>query len=350
MSDREQTANRNVTFTIHFTTFEAVRDLNSKISRGYSGKVGDLVRQQLTDPKHLQSNKDLFIGATKNNMTYVSNYWTPFQNINFLASRAISETNSAANFMFFENHKGYVFEALDNLVVTPPLCQYSYDERNRMPRKDGGSVRTPYNDLQQIESYEIVEPFNYMNKIQMGGIRSKAIFHDITTKRYETKSFDYDVRFDQHNHLNQFRMKTKGMPARNTSRIELVNRAYDTFLNMRTDRAKEWYMQRLMQLSEIFSSRLNMEVPGRSDMVVGCVVDVILYKMTPSDPKKKETNMLDNVFSGRYLVSKVRHNIKRTDNRHTMYLELVKDSYSKNVFDVTTTGYTQVGTGATSSR
>lgn len=350
MSDREQTGNRNVTFTIHFTTFEAVRDLNSKISRGYTGKINDLVRRQLTDSKHLQTNKDLFIGNTKNSLTYVSNYWTPFQNINYLAARAISETNSAANFMFFENHKGYVFEALDNLVVTPALCLYSYDEQNRMPRGDGGSVRTPYRDLEQIEKYTIVEPFNYMNKIQMGGIRSKAIFHDITTKRYETKTFDYDARFDQHNHLNPYRMKTAGMPARNTSRIELVNRAYDTFVTMRTDRAKEWYMQRLMQLSEIFSTRLNMEVPGRSDMVVGCVVDILLYKMAPGDNKKKESSLLDNVFSGRYLVSKVRHNIKRTDNRHTMYLEVVKDSYSKNVFDPTTTGYSQVGSGSTSSR
>jgi hypothetical protein len=116
MSDRIQSADKNVTFTLHFSTFEAVRDLNSKISRGYSGKLDELVRQQLTDPKHLATDKDLFIGKFKNNLTYVSNYWTPFQNLNYLATRAISETNNASNVMFFENHKGYVFEALDVLV------------------------------------------------------------------------------------------------------------------------------------------------------------------------------------------------------------------------------------------
>jgi hypothetical protein len=290
------------------------------------------------------------IGKVKNTMSYVSNYWTPFQNINFLATRAISETNSAANFMFFENHKGYVFESLDNLVVAPALCLYSYDERNRVGLTNGSSGRTAYTDLQQIESYEITEPFDYMKKVQMGGIRSKAIFHDITTKRYETKSFDYDFRFDQHNHLNPYRVKTKGMPARNTSRIELVNRAYEGFLNQRTDRAKEWYMQRLMQLSEIFSTRLNMEVPGRTDMVVGCVVEILMYKMAPSDPRRKEVVLLDNVFSGRYLVTKVRHHIKRTDNRHTMYLEVVKDSFSKNVFDANVTGYSTTDSGVATAR
>jgi hypothetical protein len=140
------------------------------------------------------------------------------------------------------------------------------------------------------------------------------------------------------------------MPARNTSRIELVNRAYEGFLSQRTDRAKEWYMQRLMQLSEIFSTRLNMEVPGRSDMVVGAVVDLLLYKMAATDPKQKEANLLDNVFSGRYLVTKVRHHIKRTDNRHTMYLEVVKDSFSKDVFNPAVTGYTASDSGVTTAR
>jgi hypothetical protein len=349
MSDQEQAGGKNITYTIHFTTYEAIRDLNSKISRGYEGKIEDLVRRQLTDPKHLATGKDLFVGKTKNTMTYVSNYWTPFQNINFLATRAISETNSAANFMFFETHKGYVFEALDNLVTTPALCVYQSGEQNRTPSAVGGSTRNATKGLTQIESYEVAEPFNYMKKIQMGGIRSKAIYHDITTKRYETKSFDYDARFDQHNHLNPYRMKTKGMPVRNTSRIELVNRAYEGFLNQRTDRAKEWYMQRLMQLSEIFSTRLNIEVPGRTDMVAGCVVDVIMYKNAPTDRKQKEAVLLDNVLSGRYLVSKVRHHIKRTDNRHTMYLEVVKDSFSKNVFDATVTGYSNTGSGITTT-
>lgn len=349
MSDRVQSADKNVTFTLHFTTFEAVRDLNSKISRGFSGKMDTLVRNLFTDPKHLATDKDLFIGKFKNNLSYVSNYWTPFQNLNYLATRALSETNNAANVMFFENHKGYVFEALDVMVDADALCSYAYDERNRKQGGDGGSSRSPLKDLEQIEAYEIYEPFDYFKKVANGGIRSKAIFHDITTKRYETKTYDYDTQYDGHNHLNPFRMKTKGMPARNTSRIELVNRAYDNFLNMRTDRAKEWYMQRLMQLNELFSTRLNMEVPGRTDLVVGAVVEISLFKNTPNDPKYTSTSLQDNVFSGRYLVSKLRHNIKRTDNRHTMYVECVKDSFTKDVFDPSVTGYTSSGTGITTT-
>ncbi len=349
MSDRVQQSDKNLTYTLHFTTFEAVRDLNSKISRGFNGTISDLVKRIFTDPKHLSTDKDLFIGETKNSYSYVSNYWTPFQNLNFLATRAISKTNNAANFVFFENHKGYVFESLDVIVNTDALCLYTYDERNRKQRGDGSSGRTPIDDLQQIESYEIIEPFDYMKKIANGGIRTKAIFHDITTKRYETKTFDYDTQFDQHNHLNPYRLKTKGMPARNTSRIEFVPRAYETFLNMRTDRAKEWYMQRLMQLSELFSTRLNMEVPGRTDVVVGCVIEVALYKNSPSSSKSRESNMLDNVFSGRYLVTRVRHNIRRTDNRHTMYLECVKDSFIKDVFDPSVTGYSATDTGVTTT-
>jgi len=348
MSDRVLVADKNATFTLHFTTFEAVRDLNSKISRAYSGEINKLAAQIFTDPNHLATNKDLFIGKTKNNLTYVSNYWTPFQNLNYLATRAISQTNNAANFMFFENHKGYVFEALDVLVDSNALCAYSYSERNRTQQSDG-SGRSALKGLEQIESYEIYEPFDYMKKIANGGVRSKAIFHDITTKRYETKTYDYDTQFDSHNHLNPYKMKTKGMPARNTSRIELVNRAYENFLSMRTDRAKEWYMQRMMQLTELFSTRLTMEVPGRTDMVTGAVVEISLYKNTSSDPKNSNASLMDNVFSGRYLVTKVRHNIKRTDNRHTMYLECVKDSFSKDVFDSGSTGYSSTDSGITTT-
>jgi hypothetical protein len=339
MSSRQNTAEKALEYTLHFISIEAVRDLNIRFSRGYEGTPTSIVQKIIGDPLYMNSNKAQFIGPSKNAVKYVSNYWSPFQNINFLASRTISPTG-ATNFVFFESYKGFVFEAVDNMIAKEAIAEYFYDQNNRIPSiNKTSSNRNTIEDLKQINNYDIPVAFDYISRIKAGTFRSKAVFHDITSKRYETKILDYNDWYTKHNHLNAYPLKTDSLPVRSTGRIELVNRAYETFLNMKSDRAKEWYLERIMSMSELFAQRMNLEVPGRTDMVVGAVINVTMYKNTPYTEKDNEERITDNLLSGRYLVTKVRHVISRAENKHKMMLEVVKDSFIKNVNDIKTTGY-----------
>jgi hypothetical protein len=340
MSERQNVAAKQVEYTLHFMSIEGIRDQNIRYSRSYEGTPSQIAPLILRDERFLNTQKPLYIGESKNLVKYVSNYWSPFQNMSFLASRAISKTG-VSNFVFFESYKGFVFESVDNMLIKDPVARVFFDQSDRIPTRGGTAQRDIRTQLDQILNVHIPVSHDYIERVSNGMFRSKGIYHDLVSKRYETKILDYDKHFTTLNHLNPVKLKTPTLPIRSTSRIELVNRAYENFIGVKSDRAKEWYQQRVMNMSQLFAQRINLEIPGRTDLVCGAVIDITLYKNTPYNPKDDEDRIIDNVMSGRYLLTKVRHYIDRRNNMHSCFVECVKDSFIKDVNDARVTGYTK---------
>jgi hypothetical protein len=340
MSERTNNSAKQTEYTLHFISIEGIRDQNIRYSRSYEGTPTAIAPLILQDERFLNTNKPLFIGQSKNSLKYVSNYWSPFQNMNFLASRAIS-TTGVSNFVFFESYKGFVFESIDAMLQKQAVARVYYSQKDREPTFQNGTKRDVRSQLDQILNVDIPVAYDYMERAANGMYRSKGIYHDIVSKRYETKILDYDQHFETLNHLNPVKIKTPVTPTRSTSRIELVNRAYENFLGMKSDRAKEWYQQRVMNMSQLFAQSMNIEIPGRTDLVCGAVLDITLYKNTPYSSKDDDDRIIDNVLSGRYLITKVRHYIDRRNAMHSCFIECVKDSFIKDVNDPKVTGYTK---------
>jgi hypothetical protein len=87
---------------------------------------------------------------------------------------------------------------------------------------------------------------------------------------------------------------------------------------------KSWYLKNLMQMAEMNQFVMEVTVPGRSDLVVGQVIDVYIYRNTPIKAKDTEENILDKTFSGRYLITSLCHELNR--EKHNMHMSLMKDS------------------------
>lgn len=340
MSERVNNALKQIEYTLHFMSFEGIRDQNIRYSRSYEGTPSKIAPLILNDERFLNTRKPLFIGESKNLVKFVSNYWSPFQNMSYLASRAIS-LRGVSNFVFFESYKGFVFESVDNMLLKDAMGRFTYDQSDRLPTRAGSSTRDIRSQLDQILSVDIPVAYDYMERVSQGMFRSKGIYHDLVSKRYETKILDYDQHFNTLNHLNPVKLKTPVLPIRSTSRIELINRAYENFIGLKSDRAKEWYQQRVMNMSQLFAQRINLEISGRTDLVCGGVIDITLYKNTPYNSKDDEERIIDNVLSGRYLLTKVRHYIDRRNNQHSCLIECVKDSFIKDVNDPKVTGYSK---------
>ena len=61
MSDRTEMAEKSMMYQLHFISIEAIADLNNKISKGYKGKVADIVRKILIEDNELSTNKKVNI-------------------------------------------------------------------------------------------------------------------------------------------------------------------------------------------------------------------------------------------------------------------------------------------------
>ncbi len=71
---------------------------------------------------------------------------------------------------------------------------------------------------------------------------------------------------------------------------------------------------------------MDIQVPGTTNINVG---DIVHFTM-PKYAKATNNDILDQdkYLSGRYLVSAVRHHISSIGKKHTMVLELIKDSFN----------------------
>lgn len=323
MSDRVYSAERAVQYTLHFVSFEAVRDLNSKISKGYAGQIDTIVEKILKT--EVSTEKEVNVEKTKNSIIYVSNYWSPFTNINYLAKRSISNTNGAANFVFFENTHGMNFISLDTLMERPSVATYIYDNASRNPTGGGGSsTRSITGDLSRITTYSIDTAFDYMQRIQSGMYKSRLITHEIFTKTYNVQTMDYAQEFEKHNHLNPYPMSTLGLPSKSLSFLAVEPRALETYNNFKSDDMKKWYLKNIMQMNEVNAFTMDITVPGRSDLTVGQIIDVFIYRNTPISQKDTEEQVLDKTFSGRYLITSLCHTLNR--EKHDIHMTVIKDS------------------------
>ena len=115
LTDREHLGDKNVVYQIHFISVEAIADMNKKVSKTFSGKISDLVEQFVKDKNiGLESTKKIIIDPTNNNVKYISNYWSPIKNLNYLCGNAVNK-NKTPNYVFFENRDGFYFISLENL-------------------------------------------------------------------------------------------------------------------------------------------------------------------------------------------------------------------------------------------
>lgn len=323
MTDRIYTAERAVQYTLHFISFEAVRDLNSKISKGFAGQIDTVVEKILKS--ELRTEKPIAVEKTKNSIIYVSNYWTPFTNINYLAKRSVSNTNGAANFVFFENNKAFNYVSIDSLLEQTSKAEYIYDNASRNPNGGGGSsTRSITGDLSRITTYSIDTAFDYMQRIQSGMYKSRLITHELITKTYNVQTMDYSDEFKKHNHLNPHPLSTLGLPSKSFSFLAVEPRALETYNNFKTDGMKNWYLKNIMQMNEISAFTMDLTVPGRSDLTVGDIIDVYIYRNTPMSQKDTEEQMLDKTFSGRYLIMSLCHTLNR--EKHDIHMTIIKDS------------------------
>jgi hypothetical protein len=327
MTDRDMVGDKSVVYQLHFTSQDALLDLNKAISKTFSGKVSDIAKTLLTDKVNgMQVSKKYNIEETDNSTKYTSNFWSPLKNIVYLTNNAVSK-GKTSDYIFFENRDGYNFTALSTLYKQVPLQDFVFDNYSRDDRAGGGNIKNLNEDYRRIESITIPEGFDYIDKIRSGMYGSRMYTHDITSKKVTSKNYDMLQDFKNNPHLNQYPSASSKVIYRYGSKIINETKYYNNFSNFGNSTNVDNVQQRLSLLKQAESTKIQIVVPGRMDYTVGRTVYVKLNKVQPTSKTDKST--LDNVFSGKYLISAINHFISR--EKHECSLELIKDSLLLNL-------------------
>jgi len=322
MTSREMTGDKSVVYQLHFISVEAVVDLNKKLSKVFGDQISKLIKPFLTDKTYgLETTKKVYVEETSNNTKYISNYWSPVENIQYLAAQAVNK-NGSPSYIFFENRDGFYFMTLETLYANATFASFVYDKYTRDDRPGGGSVRNTTEDFKRILEISIPVAFDYMDRIRTGMLSSRQVSYDVVKKTYSAKNYNMFQKFDKQKHLNKYAINSDRAIFRANSRIINFPKDYGNFNGFEDVTNAKTNQERISLLKLSEANKLNITVPGRCDYTVGLKIALDLKKIEPLSKADKDTT--DKMFSGNYIIAAINHYIDR--EKHECYMEVIKES------------------------
>lgn len=330
VSDRDYVAERNIVYKLHFISEHALKDASTIISKGYKGKVSDIAKQILTDWVGEDNIGD--IEETNNSNRYVSNFWTPSKNLNFLCNNAVNMEDSPS-YLSFQNREGFNFKSLHKIYKSDSKQTFNYNFKGRDILPTGQAARLVDNDYKRINTIELPDSFDNVYKMTQGAFASTLHSYDVVSKEYKVDKFQYRDKFNdpKRAHLNDYPLTPMKMEEYFNPKASILTdfRQYGIF-NQYGDVSNYRVMQeRISMLIQAEGIPIRIVVPGRTDYTVGQKVEVEIMKPEPTSGNDEIEEQRDNTFSGNYLIAAINHNINR--ERHECSIELIKDSWLKNV-------------------
>ena len=415
-----QIQNRVRSYQLFFVSEEYVTSSKIKVSKGYSGQkysfiVKD-VMQKINKTIKSDFRKNIYIEETSTPQNIIVPNWSPFQAINFCASRSLSDditpqdqTNASANptpralgslFVFYEKlGTGFFYESIETMIGKQksqgkiPLYQYSPKLNDN---QDNGLPVNYYG----VDKFEVMSNFKTLENLKQGMFGSTLITYDPLRMKYDKVKYDYhhstvkekevrdeltgateisteaDSQVDDTNRRfhdfiatdisasdfkqNKLISSKSDLIGSNDTVIKLATTTRDhevfnapggtsgpagqfpnetsigvslkTFKDQaaRSNRVEDWLLQRQAQIQEFGSIVVNFSVPGNSSRHVGDLVRFEIPTTIPDDdPEVMGIPLGHQLYSGYYIVSKIRHIID-TQGYQTD-IELIKNSFAKRL-------------------
>jgi hypothetical protein len=331
MADRDLLAERSLVYQLHFISIEAIKDINTKLSMGFDGKISDIAEKLIKGEDSLSTNKNTNIEETGNKTKYVSNFWSPVRNLNFLCKKAQNKQNSPT-YVYFENRLGFNFISLDKLNSEKPTQYFQNTNSTDSVDPSGSSKRNLDIDYRRITELNIPITHDYMDRVTGGAYGSQILFMDIAKKEYFNlkHSFFKDWgKEGEETRLNKYPVASNKIFT--TFRATMFNDIIENTLFTDYDEVSDVRIRqkRVSRLKQAEAYKINIVVAGRTDYTVGQVVNVKNYKSEPIKGADSDEEILDNIISGNYLISTINHVIDR--EKHECHMQLIKDSLTINL-------------------
>lgn len=331
-------------YTLQFSSMQFQLDYKRKISRSYRNtKISEIAKKVFKDylidttleDEEIENPKLQAVSDTGNPTTLVIPNWSPFQTMNWLASKA--EYYGNCDYMFFETMEGFFFMPLSLLKSKKSVTTYQYTSE---PVKEE-ITKSIDKEMGKITTY--VEVQNGCNKSEMemeGVFSSLGISYDMTFKRIQYNVFSY-IRDSQDS--NTISLSSQPIVPLTTLRKTPPQTKLQYFqkASFTHDKMKQQYeifntQRRSSHLLKNNAKVLKLEFPGDSRRRVGQVINVEIT--SPEFLRVKEdSSILDGHLSGRYLITAVGHHISKNDG-YFMGIEVIRDSFEEPYADEVSIG------------
>jgi len=356
ISNREKLTDGVQGFTLSFVSQELVRNQRLKVTQSLTDTWSNIVKKMLTDPAYIGTKKKIDLEPTAGVKKFVAPNVRPLDIIVLGMKQAVSEFKGEPTYLFYETLKGFNFRTLASLYNNAPRLDYITVATGTNPV--GNKDYNVLTELRTVLSYEIVSNNDSIANYRAGMFGSKLITHDIISKSYETKIYNYHDNFTNESHivggvtlgtpefplasalaLNDKGLRVSDFPARTfmmpTSTTGGVDSQHTTENNTNPYMAYDphkWLQRRNSQMIQL-ENALQVNIMTHGNTLINAGDKVILNLPYTASVKPAGNEKFDRFYKGPFLIKRIRHDfiMNSSPKRHRMYMNLVKDSIEEEL-------------------
>ncbi|NBP55009.1 hypothetical protein EBU71_00425 [bacterium] len=330
LSDKISLKDRESLYNLYFISIEAIKDMNLRLTNAQSGYCSDIAYRLIRgDNDGLSTNKQYNIETSSNGIKFICNHWSPIRALNYTAEKSINK-DGISSYLFFENRDGFNFISLNSLYKQEPLQNFIVDNYDRTPNSKGESIRDVEEDYKRAKELTMPKGFDFIDRLTKGMFNSTMTTYDLITKRFKRKYYDSVEDFSKLPHLNSNPLMSANVisapysSSYNSIKHTAMHNGFEDVSN--TDS----FLLRNAAIATAQGFRLQITVPGRTDYTVGKVVTMKTFRLAPISSSDMDT--VDPMYSGRYLIASINHDISTKE--HVCTMELIKDSLISGITEL----------------
>jgi hypothetical protein len=333
-------ANKNVQLLVlNFITPELLRNNRTRVSKSYTDTISNIVKDVLKDTRYINTKKKLFIEPTSGIRKVVSPNYHPYRFITNLTSESINSKGSQ-NYMFFENSRGIHFKTLDSISETDTIFNYSMGDVGMI----NGKTVDIGKDFERPLAMTIVSNNDMLLNTMSGMLGSKIIKYNMYNKTYETTRYGYFADFELNktidsnpvyndNFIDEFQntigsfsdAKMYLQPVTSDGKHDIQHTNEINSYSYTPIGISNNLLQRRAKITEINSGiNVSLKVNGNTIIAVGETINISF----PVVGRPHDSGEFDKYYSGKYIITTLKHQFDIANRRHTIEMSAAKDSIS----------------------
>ena len=378
---------------LFFTSIESIRNERLRVSKSLTGSYAEMVNTLVKGDKTLlNSKKDLFLDPTLGSYTYTFPNVRPIDGVRLVQGLSEPQNFKTPHYMFYENNRGFHFRTLESLYRESgdtdrnrPFVAYIdlLSAFNPSFSVADANVDTP---ITKPYSFSFNESYNTLANTRRGMFGSITYAHDLIDKKFVKSKLTYTNYYEQALHIDaptgagnkyqgimppgpadfddDYTVDDKSYGSENKHQI---NRLHASKLTKASNADNRKYMDDyfsrifvvpMTKENHIFNSTgtgsdkrgtakealsvasrdyfsMDIDVPGNFTYNIGDLVwcEVPSYNAVEAtnDGKVQSDDVTDQLLTGRYLISKVHHQIDMFEQKHTTAMTVVRNVFATDL-------------------
>ena len=388
-----KTAQNVQAIALFFTSIESIRNERLRVSKSLSGSYAEMVNTLIKGDKTLlNSKKDLFIDPTLGSYTFTFPNVRPVDGIRMIQGISEPANFKTPHYMFYENNRGFHYRTLESLYRESgdtdrnrPFVAY-FDLLSAFNPNFSTADADTDSPITKPYSFTFAESYNTLANTRRGMFGSTIFSHNLIDKKFTKSRLSYTNYYEQALHIdaptgagNKYQGIMPPGPADfdddytvddksyGSTNKKQINRLHASKLTKASNADNRKYMEDYFarvfvepatEANHAFNSEgigldprltakqalsiasrdyfsMDIDVPGNFTYNIGDLVwcEVPSYNAAEqtNDSKVERDDVIDQLLTGRYLISKVHHQIDLLDQKHTTALTVVRNVFASDL-------------------